>query len=233
MEKARQSVRCPESGEESGVAAEWQTVRAAIARNVKMGPFHATSGIDLPYYLNATTNFLDKKCASTICVLLERYLDHYIRPLVADQAEILVLGMECAGGIMVSQLACRDSSPLSEWCSFLYLRKEKKTSGTLQQLEGEQRFTDRHPDSPVMQAVWLDDVLSTGTSMRDGVALLKQEYNIEVVAALYLVDRSPDRANLPEAKLSLADPSLAGLSLFAIFDLEDIEAAFPASSSSS
>ena len=38
--------------------------------------------------------------------------------------------------------------------------------------------------------------------------LLKNEYNIEVETALYLVDRSVDRKTLALEKIGLADPSV-------------------------
>ena len=62
--------------------------------------------------------------------------------------------------------------------------------------------------APQARAFWLDDANSTGSSLRDGVQLLKNEYNIEVETALYLVDRSADRKTLPLEKIGLADPSV-------------------------
>jgi orotate phosphoribosyltransferase len=47
-----------------------------------------------------------------------------------------------------------------------------------------------------MRCVWVDDCNSTGSSLRDGVKLVKEDYNIDVEKALYLVDRSSDRATM-------------------------------------
>merc|ERR1712039_746985 len=116
-----------------------------------------------------------------------------------------------AGGVMVGQctaLAAVTHPDMLEWCDFVYCRKEKKKSGTAQQLEGPQFIVDRCPDSPPVKAVFLDDALSSGGSLRDGAVLLKRDYNIELAGALYLFDRSADRAELPAAKLGATAPEL-------------------------
>ena len=59
---------------------------------------------------------------------------------------------------------------------FAYCRKKRKTSGTLQQLEAPTAITSRTPSSPPLKALWLDDANSTGSSLRDGVKLLKVRY---------------------------------------------------------
>merc|ERR1711998_90613 len=86
---------------------------------------------------------------------------------------------------------------LLDWCEFIYCRKERKSSGTCQQLEGPQHITDRTPESEPVPTVWLDDCMSSGGSMRDGAKLLKADYNMVLTGSIYLVDRSRDRVNLP------------------------------------
>lgn len=44
--------------------------------------------------------------------------------------------------------------------------------------------------------IWLDDTMSTGSSLRDGAKTLLSNYNMEVVGAFFLVDRSSDRKDL-------------------------------------
>lgn len=75
--------------------------------------------------------------------------------------------------ILASQLAALDEPELDTWLDFLYMRKTRKTTGTCQQLEGLQKFTDRTPDSPPLVGIWIDDVMSTGTSLLDGMNTLK------------------------------------------------------------
>lgn len=72
--------------------------------------------------------------------------------------------------------------------------------------------------------MWIDDCNSTGGSLRDGALLLKRDYNINVHGALYLVDRSKDRASLPPAKMGMVDPAVVGINVMALYDLADVSA---------
>lgn len=203
----------------------YDDVLACIASNVKMGPFMATSGVELPYYLNASTNFLDKHAAPKIVQIMAQYIDQYMRPLFETTGDLpfLCVGMEVAGGMLVCQLASANSELMNSVMDFTYVRKEKKQTGTKQQLEGPQVFTSRTSDSPPLKALWVDDALSTGSSMLDGIKMLKDEYNIEVVAALYLVDRAVDRANLSPQYLKLADEVFDNVQVKAIYDLSEVD----------
>ena len=138
--------------------------------------------------------------------------------LSSDQPVVLV-GPEMAGGILVSQLIVADPSknhPLPGCVEFAYLRKNRKKSGTKQQLEGSESLTSRTPNSPPMDAIWIDDVISTGGSLREGCELLKKDYNLNVKSALFLVDRSQDRKGTKNG-------SFPGLTVQAIFDNSDVE----------
>ena len=95
---------------------------------------------------------------------------------------------------MVGQLVASPSNSLPPTVSFCYLRKDRKKSGTKQQLEGPGVLTTRTPTSEPIDCIWVDDVISTGGSLRDGAKLLKNDYNMNVVGALFLVDRSKDRS---------------------------------------
>merc|ERR1719277_1994762 len=153
----------------------------------------------------------------------------YFKPAAAGE-KLLVVGMEMAGGVIVGQcaaLAALTHPDMLEWCDFVYCRKEKKKSGTNQQLEGPQFIVDRRPDSPSLNAVFLDDALSSGGSLRDGAVLLKGDYNIELVGAIYLFDRSKDRATLPPAKLGTAAPELRTTKVLAHFDMDAVDPLVP------
>jgi orotate phosphoribosyltransferase len=132
-------------------------------------------------------------------------------------------GMEVAGGILVSQLASAADSKLNEWADFCYIRKKVKTSGTCQQLEGPNEFTKRNSKSSTLYSVWVDDALSTGSSLLEGIQMLKSEYNIDVVSSLYLCDRSKDRQNLDDSKQFLADEVFTKSKIYAIYDLNQID----------
>ncbi len=110
--------------------------------------------------------------------------------------------------MMVAALAATCPSHLRERMQFVYVRKERKRSGTRKQLEG--RYTCGMP------AIWIDDTFSTGASLRDGVALLRGE-GLAVVAAVYLVDRNTDRHGH-----NYAPPPCP---VHCIYDLDDITTA--------
>ena len=181
---------------------------AAFARNARLPPagashFQATSGARLPYYLNLATNLLDpdlsRRVADAVILLLHRVAAatlHDWGDAPSRRQRVFCVGPAMAGGTLVSQICtrwtqhdCARSGPLT----FVYMRKERKQSGTLQQLEGPQEATSRTPASPPAPGIWVDDVLSTGRSLSKGAALLKRDYNIDVIAALFIVDRKGDR----------------------------------------
>lgn len=129
--------------------------------------------------------------------------------------------------MLVCQLASANNPHLKNSFDFLYVRKARKTTGTAQQLEGPTRFTTRTPNSPPLYAVWLDDALSTGSSMLEGINMLKTEYNIHVLVALYLVDRTKDRQNLEDSKQYLANEAFDKVRVLSIFDLQEIDDLIP------
>jgi len=200
---------------------DYDKVLMACAKNAKMGPFTATSGLILDYYLNVSTNMMDPGAATSIARMSLDVLQARFKP--DDGSKLYVVGMEMAGGVMVGQ--CAAVAPLthptiSDWCEFVYCRKDRKTSGTCQQLEAATHITDRKPDSDPVKAVFMDDCMSSGGSMRDAVVLLKTDYNIDVIGSLYLADRSRDRIPLPEGRLGLTHPSCQGMDNTALFDLD-------------
>jgi orotate phosphoribosyltransferase len=129
--------------------------------------------------------------------------------------------------MLVCQLASANNNKLNDILDFVYVRKSRKSTGTAQQLEGPQKFTSRTSESPIIHAVWVDDALSTGSSMYEGVTMLKEDYNIHVVAALYLVDRTKDRKNLDESKQYLAKEAFDNIKIFSIYDLQEIDDIIP------
>ena len=50
--------------------------------------------------------------------------------------------------------------------------------------------------SAPLRAVWLDEANSTGSELLKNVLLLQRDYNVRVTGAIFLVDRSRDRADL-------------------------------------
>eukprot|EP01006_Ploeotia_vitrea_P029049 TRINITY_DN61661_c0_g1_i1.p2 TRINITY_DN61661_c0_g1~~TRINITY_DN61661_c0_g1_i1.p2 ORF type:complete len:489 (-),score=70.06 TRINITY_DN61661_c0_g1_i1:1787-3193(-) len=197
----------------------YQEVLDAVARNVKMGPWKATSGIEVPYYLNSSTNFLDKMAAPKIVDLFVKIMPQWLPKI---DGLYLICGPEVAGGMIAAQLASAGTT-LNEICDYVYVRKEQKKTGTCQQLEGPQKYTARTPESPEMKGIWVDDCNSTGGSLREGVLLMKEKYNVTITHALYLVDRTKDRANLPDDRQKLADPAVRNVDIKALYDLQQVD----------
>lgn len=214
---------CIEYKEEYASKEVYQKVLERIVANVKVGPFLASSGIILPYYLSASTNFLDKHTAPYTVQIYKDYLLNVVRPMFKLE-KILIIGMEMAGGILVSQFASLNDQKLNEWADFCYCRKAQKETGTRQQLEGPNEFTSRTSKSEPINAIWVDDALSTGESLYQGVEILSQKYNINIICALYLCDRSRDRINLQ--KKYLTEEFTKNCKIVAIYDLEEVDVLF-------
>ena len=232
----KQSFRHPEMdallAADADLAALYAEVTKGIVRNVKTKPggFVATSGVVLPYYLNLSTNFMDPENAPRIVALMSNMLLRLHASVAASPDEkVAIVGMELAGGMLVSQLVASMNPALIAKFDFVYMRKQKKSTGTAQQLEGLKKFTEREPSSPPMSAIWIDDVNSTGSSLTAGVETLAEDYNIQVKLALYVVDRSADRANLDASKMFLARPRFTEghTRVVAIMDLKEIDPLVP------
>jgi orotate phosphoribosyltransferase len=202
---------------------------ADFARNAKRAPATASSGINLPYVLGLSASFMDPKCSRKIIQVCVQAL-HYIRTHIikpdADE-KVLIVGMEVAGGIMVSQLAALVGEDLGKHFNFVYMRKEKKKTGAAQQLEGIHEITDRTPEThpKPLRAIWVDDANSTGSSLTAGIATLAQDYNIIVQSALYVCDRSADRQDLKPERMFFARPEYVEkrVQVFALCDLTEID----------
>lgn len=208
------------------VKSDYELCLRACARNVKMGPFRATSGLVLPYYLNAATSLMDKHVATAFTRMILDVLESWF--LGGDPSSpTLVVGVEMAGGVMVGQcaaLAALTHAHLLDAFDFVYLRKTRKSSGTMQQLEGPNHITSRTPSSPALRAVFLDDALSSGASLRDAAMLMARDYNVHILGAIYLVDRPVDRAACLRTEAWLARPEVDGAYVVALFDLPMVDA---------
>lgn len=230
------------SADEILLSAVHTKVRSYIARNAKIGPWRTTAidpatgqPLSVAYYLNASTNLLDKAIARECTLLMLRLLRGALQTLDLTDCTgpVFVVGPEMAGGVIVGQMASfwiehEGITPVD----FVYMRKQKKKSGTLQQLEGPNVATTRTANSPLACGIWVDDVLSTGTSMREGIDLLKSAYRIDVRAAIFLVDRSADRKAGGSRVVNLNSETMREVYCSAAFDLAEIDPLIPRNSSS-
>lgn len=230
---AKQSFKAPFVNGKLLTSAEnvklYQTVLKGIASNVKRteGGFKATSGVTLPYYLNLSTNFMDTAVSRPLVQLVTEGLLEMHAAMFPNGAEdkIPIVGMEVGGGMLVSQLACTGDDRLNSKFEFVFMRKNRKTTGTAQQLEGKQKFTTRNRESAPLNCIWLDDTNSTGSSLCDGCNVLSEDYNMHVIGAFYVVDRSVDRANLEEKRQKLSDERFVSgqTRIFALMDLSEVD----------
>lgn len=143
-----------------GCKDDYEKLLGACAKNVKMGPFTATSGLELEYLLNAATNLMDHESAPVATrMALDVLWAHFLNGKIADGGKILVVGGEVGGGIMAAQcaaMAAVSHPDVGKRCDFAYMRKKKKTSGTLQQLEAPNIITSRTPRRLVL--IWITRV---------------------------------------------------------------------------
>lgn len=229
--------------EDEEFRAMYQQLLAGFARNAKTQPggFKATSGVVLRYYLNLSTNFMDTEISPIVVKCITKLLLKLYDEIVAlgdfelqEGDKVIVVGMEVAGGMMVSQFAAAGHPELNNKFDFVYMRKERKKSGTVQQLEGPKKITERTPESTPIKAVWIDDVNSTGSSLYDGIMTLQTDYNMHVTHAVYLVDRSADRASLVPERSWYCLPRYFSESggpvqtrVCALMDLEEVDKLIP------
>lgn len=212
----------------------YQNVLKGIAGNVKTteGGFKATSGVTLPYYLNLSTNFMDNAVSRPLVKLVTEALLEMHAAMFPDsngtEERIPIVGMEVGGGMLVSQLACTGDERLDSKFEFVFMRKTRKTTGTAQQLEGKRKFTERTKDSAPLNCIWLDDANSTGSSLCEGCAVLGEDYNMNIIGAFYVVDRSADRAALETKRQKLShDRFVSGQTrIFALMDLKEVDEIF-------
>jgi len=214
---------------DTGLLSERAQLIQDIARNAKKRQTIATSGVVMPYVLSMSTNFMDPLVARRICTLGLAALEAVREQAgIRSDEQVLLVGMEVAGGIFISQLAAVGGPALAARYQCVYMRKAKKASGAGQQLEGAAAITERTSELPPIRAIWVDDVNATGSSLTAGVETLRKDYNIHVVAAFYVVDRPADRQALDLTKtMYYAQPQFyRGITkVFALIDLAEIDAA--------
>ncbi len=100
-------------------------VLIGISKNVKMGPFTASSGVSLPCkclflrswqtsfkdFLNLATNFMDKQISPKILQVVGQTLTFLFNDQIKTGDIKVICGMEAAGGMLVSQLCSAGTLP--------------------------------------------------------------------------------------------------------------------------
>ncbi|MGC9105919.1 MAG: orotate phosphoribosyltransferase [Thermoprotei archaeon] len=139
-----------------------------------IGTFKLTSGKESPYYIDL------RRLPSHVDLfgeVVNRALE-ILRGVDYDY----VVGVATGGVPLASFIACRTGKPMG------YVRQEKKGHGTSRLVEGEAKGR---------KVLLVDDVATTGGSLRNSVEALRAE-GAEVVAALVVVDRQEGAKGLIE-----------------------------------
>eukprot|EP00035_Acanthoeca_spectabilis_P013329 m.246838 g.246838 ORF g.246838 m.246838 type:complete len:430 (-) comp15857_c0_seq4:2984-4273(-) len=201
------------------------------ARNVVKGPPTEKCHEDAVYcnHTNVPANIFDKAGAPAITAAFLDMLQYELIESAAEPpvAPVAVVGIATGGGCMVAQMAATavlTHPALASVVEFVYCRKKRMKIGTCHQLEGARHITERTSESTVIDGVWIDDVLTSGANLRDGILLLKNDYNIEISRAMFLTDDSGSRADLTADRLGTADPVVQDIRIAAFYDTSAIHA---------
>lgn len=218
---------------------------------------HIHSRLTLAIVGHQPANIFDKAGAPAITAAFLDMLQYELIESAAEPpvAPVAVVGIATGGGCMVAQMAATavlTHPALASVVEFVYCRKKRMKIGTCHQLEGARHITERTSESTVIDGVWIDDVLTSGANLRDGILLLKNDYNIEVSAtrthqlggpsftrqaanlpsmhhtqisrAMFLTDDSGSRADLTADRLGTADPVVQDIRIAAFYDTSAIHA---------
>jgi len=206
---------------------DYHNVLQALGRKVLTEPKQMTHGaVDASCdMLNLLANIFDVQSAAAVTAMCLDMLQFRLVENTPKATRMAIVGYDIAGGSLIAQMAAVAPSThphLARHVDFVYCRKKRRKTGTCHQLEGAPHLTDRTPESDPLEAVWIDLVLETGGTLRDGTLMLKNDYNIEVTHALYLADDSAMRSSIGSNRLGTADPVLSDVEISAIYDTQQI-----------
>ena len=154
-----------------------------------IGTFKLTSGKESPYYL-------DLRRLPSHPDLFNHVVNRAIELLKGVDHDYIV-GVATGGVPLASFIACRTGKPMG------YVRLEKKGYGTSRLVEGEVKGR---------KVAVVDDVATTGGSLRNSIEALREEGAI-TVAALVIVDRQEGARQLIEG---------LGLKFLAVYEVSEI-----------
>ena len=153
-------------------------IKTFLQRNVHRGEFELHSGVITNYYIDIRPLFLDSTIAYDTAMVMLSYLD----PSVA-----FIAGVEKSGFIIIPTLvAISQHRPLKG----VLVRKIQKKHGLCRMVEG--GFI---PEGSKIAIV--DDIITTGASLRFATRAVQDEYHVDVVQWLVLVDRTEGKIKTP------------------------------------
>ena len=148
--------------------------RLLLAGPVRFGDFLLSSGKRSDVYVDGRLLTLSSEGAALASELLwER-----IEPLGVDAVGGMTMGADPIVGALLDHAGRRGV----ELNGFL-VRKEAKAHGTKKRVEGPR------PDEPHPRVVMVDDTATTGGSTLRAIECVREEWDAEVVLALFIVDR--------------------------------------------
>lgn len=152
----------------------WLSRELYLRGMIRIGEFKLSSGITSPYYI-------DLRRIYSYPDLINSIVDEVIKIAPLDEVEVIA-GIETAGIPLASYISCVTRKPLA------YIRKEAKTHGTGQLIEGE--VSGR-------KIMIVDDVVTTGSSLLRAINRVRESGGLPVTA-LVIVDREQGARKLLE-----------------------------------
>lgn len=148
-------------------------------RSFQFGDFTLASGAKSNYYVDGrlTTLSAEGINAAAACML----------DAVRDFTPDLVGGMALGACPLVTAVSLA-SYRAGENIDAFYVRKEAKGHGAKRRIEG--------PIRDGARVAFLEDVTSTGGSVLDAIRATREEYDVEIVRVVTLVDREMGAAEL-------------------------------------
>jgi|YelNatPaOPRAMG01_1025707.scaffolds.fasta_scaffold02398_16 orotate phosphoribosyltransferase len=161
-----------------------ELVKAYLKRHIHFGEFELHSGVVTNYYIDIRPLFLDSLITYDTAMMMFTKLNPDIQ---------FIAGVEKSGFIIVpSLIAICHHRPLKG----VLVRKIPKMHGLCRMVEG-----DRIPLGSKMAIV--DDIITTGASLRFATRAVEEEYGAEVVQWLTLVDRTEGKVKTPVPLVSV------------------------------
>ena len=151
--------------------ARTELIKDYIQRHVHRGEFELHSGVKTDHYFDLRPLFLDSLVAYEVAMLLLSKIDPDVH---------FIAGVEKSGFIIVpSIIAICHHRPLKG----VLVRKIEKKHGLCRMIEG-----DFIPEGSKVAII--DDIITTGASLRFATRAVEEELKVNVVQWITLVDRS-------------------------------------------
>lgn len=152
----------------------WLSIELYSKGMIKFGEFKLSSGLISPYYV-------DLRRLYSYPELAQRIVKELIQLIPLNDIDVIA-GIETAGIPLASFISCTTRKPLA------YIRKEAKTHGTGNLIEG---------DVVGKKTMIVDDVVTTGSSLLRAINHVKNTGGLPTIAVV-VVDREQGARELLE-----------------------------------